>query len=45
MNDMTVLVQHYVPVVPVFDLEKITDDTVRGHAHHEVPPGLKLIYG
>ena len=40
MNDVSLAVEHDVSIVSVLDLQEECDDTVGGHAHYEVPPGL-----
>ena len=40
MDDVSLLVDHDVAVVPVLDLEQEPDDRVRGHRGREVPPRL-----
>lgn len=41
MDDVAVLIQHDIAVVSVLDLQQVTHDTVRRHAHHEVSSSLK----
>ena len=40
VDDVPLLVDHDVAVVPVLDLEQEPDDRVRGHRGREVPPRL-----
>ena len=41
MNDVALIVQEDVPVVPVLDLEEVGDDAVGGTALDKVPLGCK----
>ncbi len=39
VDDVALLIQHYIPVVSVFDLEEEAEDAVGGHALDEIPSG------
>ncbi len=41
MNDVSVLVEHDVAIVPVLNLKKVADQAVGGHADDKVSTRLK----
>ena len=40
MNDVSSVVNHDIPVMPVFDLQQVTHYTVGCHGHDKVVPSL-----
>ena len=41
MYEMALAIEHDIPVVPVLDLEKVSDYAVRSHAAYEIRSGLQ----